>query len=176
MLSGASIVRRAVVRNLRSAAQQQQPCGVDLTLLRVYIFTSSATVDYDNTGRRAASTSKLPFHGDEINLKQGVYRVDFSETVMMPLGCVGMLETRSTLWRAGVSIEAGVIDAGYQGALGAQLRVDNPHGVRLGKGAKLAQMVVHTLQEEVEGYRGIYQNSENSAGLDGKEKTDGKPE
>jgi dUTP pyrophosphatase len=176
MLSGASIVSRAIVRNLRSAAEQQQPCGVDLTLRRVHVFTSQATIDFDNTRRRAANTTALPFEGDAIKLEQGVYRIDFNEAVEMPRDCAGRLEARSTLWRSGVSIKAGVIDAGYYGALGALLSVENPHGVELHQNAKLAQMVVSTLQEEVEGYRGIYQSSENSAGLNGREKADGKPE
>lgn len=176
MLSGASIVSRAIVQNLRSVAQQQQPCGVDLTLRHVHKFTSAATIDFDNTLRRAASTAQLPFHDDETHLDAGVYRIDFNETAWMPLDCAGELQPRSTLWRSGATIEAGVIDAGYEGALGALLHVHNPAGLRLRKEAKLAQMVVHTMQQAVEGYCGIYQNSANSAGLDGTGKADGKPE
>jgi dUTP pyrophosphatase len=140
------------------------------------IFTSPAKIDYRNTERRAASTTEFPFQDDGIHLKKGVYLVDFEESVDMPRDCAGELKTRSTLWRSGVTIEAGVIDAGYKGALGAQLNVRNPFGVRLRKGAKLAQMVVLAMEEEVDGYQGIYQNSTNSAGLDGAGKIDRHPE
>jgi dUTP pyrophosphatase len=167
MLSGASIVRRQIVRNLRSAAHQQQPCGVDLTLIRVHAWTSPATIDFDNTRRRAANTAELPFEDGAVRLEQGAYRVDFNETVQMPRDCMGSLFGRSTLWRSGVTVQAGVVDAGYEGALGAVVEVKNPAGVCLLRDAKLAQMVVHPLEHAVEGYRGIYQSAATSAGLDG---------
>ncbi len=168
MLSGASIVKRQILRNLRSVTQQQQPCGVDLTLLSVHTWTSAATVDFDNTRRQAAETTEVLFEGDMVKLDPGSYRVDFNEKVQMPRDCTGSLFGRSTLWRAGVTVQAGVVDAGYKGALGALLEVKNPKGVNLVKGAKLAQMVVHPMQEMVDGYCGIYQSSTDSAGLDGK--------
>ncbi|KAK3896822.1 dUTPase-like protein [Staphylotrichum tortipilum] len=168
MLSGASIVRRQLVRNLRSVTEQQQPCGVDLTLLRVHAWTSPATIDFDNTRRQAANTTEIFFEDNKVKLGQGAYRVDFNETVQMPRDCMGSLFTRSTLWRSGVIVHAGVVDAGYEGALGAVIEVKNSAGVYLLRGAKLAQMVVHPLEEAVEGYRGIYQSSADSAGLDGK--------
>ncbi|KAK4148522.1 dUTPase-like protein [Chaetomidium leptoderma] len=173
MLSGVSIVQRQIVRKLRSVPHQKQPCGVDLTLSRVYRWTTPATIDFDNTNRRAAKTSELPFEGDAIKLEQGAYLVDFNETVHMPRDCMGSLFGRSTLWRSGVTVEAGVVDAGYEGPLGAVIDVKNPAGVLLHKGAKLAQMVAHPLQEEVQGYDGIYQASANSIGLDGNGTVDG---
>ena len=168
MLSGASIVRRQIVRNLRSVTQQEQPCGVDLTLLRVHAWTSPATIDFNNTRRQAAKTTEVLFEDDTVKLEQGAYRVDFNEDVQMPRDCMGSLFGRSTLWRSGVTVQAGIVDAGYEGALGAVLEVKNSAGVYLLRGAKLAQMVVYPLQEAVEGYCGIYQSSADSAGLHGK--------
>ncbi|KAL4817744.1 dUTPase-like protein [Aspergillus spinulosporus] len=74
---------------------------------------------------------------------------------------------RSSLWRSGVGITAGVVDAGYEGALGALMEVKNPHGVVLCRDAKLAQIVFEELRETVEGYNGIYQASTSSIGQDG---------
>jgi dUTP pyrophosphatase len=167
MLSGASIVTRRIVQNLRSVTQQQQPCGVDLTLLRVHKWTSPATIDFDNTRRQAAETSEVHFKDGATKLKPGAYLIDFNETVRMPRDCMGSLFGRSTLWRSGVTIQAGVVDAGYEGALGAVMEVKNSAGVYVFRGAKLAQMVVYPMEEAVEGYSGIYQLSRNSAGLDG---------
>lgn len=39
------------------------------------------------------------------------------------------------------------------------LQVVNPHGLRLTKDAKLAQMMFHQMSEDVEGYCGVYQGS-----------------
>ncbi|EAU39311.1 predicted protein [Aspergillus terreus NIH2624] len=74
---------------------------------------------------------------------------------------------RSSLWRPGVGVTAGVVDAGYEGALGALIEVKNPHGVVLHRNAKLAQIVFEELGEAVEGYNGIYQSSTSSVGRGG---------
>lgn len=90
-MSGASIVKQGIVRNLRSATQQLQPCGVDLTLHRVLAWTSPATIDFDNSHRQAANASELRFDKDTetIKLRQGAYLVEFNETVSVPLDYMG---------------------------------------------------------------------------------------
>lgn len=45
ILSGFEVVTRQLMRNLRHVAQQQQPYGIDLTLLQVSERTSAATID-----------------------------------------------------------------------------------------------------------------------------------
>lgn len=169
ILSGREVVARSMVRNLKHIAQQQQPCGVDLTLSRVSQWSSAASIDFDNTKRQAAQTSSLPFdtNSHAITLKPGAYLVDFNETVHVPRTCMGSLFPRSSLWRSGVGIAAGVVDAGYEGAMGALLEVKNPHGITLYRDAKLAQIVFQELGETVEGYNGIYQSSTSSAGRNG---------
>lgn len=169
MLSGAAIVRRGVVRGLLSATRQTQPCGVDVSLRRVLKWTSPAVVDFDNVHRQAATTSELTFEGDaeRLALGQGAYLVEFNESVEIPLDCMGQLFVRSSLWRSGAILIAGVVDAGYNGALGALLDVRNPEGIILHKNAKLGQMTLHRLEEKVEGYQGIYQGSSSTLGKDG---------
>ncbi|RAH74291.1 putative dUTPase [Aspergillus aculeatinus CBS 121060] len=169
ILSGLEVVTRQLVRNLRHVPQQRQPCGVDLTLRQVFKWTSAAAIDFDNTKRQAAQTSRLPFDttSHAITLQPGAYLVDFNETVHVPRNCMGSVFPRSSLWRSGVGIAAGVVDAGYEGAMGALLEVKNPHGVVLYRNAKLAQIVFEELGETVEGYQGIYQSSTSSVGRDG---------
>ncbi|PYI02636.1 putative dUTPase [Aspergillus sclerotiicarbonarius CBS 121057] len=168
ILSGREVLARQLVRNLRHTTQQQ-PCGIDLTLRQISAWTSAATLDFDNTKRQASKTSILPFTttNHAITLHPGAYLVDFNETVQVPLNCMGSMFPRSSLWRSGVGITAGVVDAGYEGALGALLEVKNPHGVVLYPDAKLAQIVFEELGETVEGYSGIYQGSRSSVGRDG---------
>ncbi|PYH92055.1 putative dUTPase [Aspergillus ellipticus CBS 707.79] len=168
ILSGLEVITRQLVRNLRHTTQQQ-PCGVDLTLREISKWTSPATIDFDNTKRQAAKTSLLAFD-NTITLQPGADLIDFNETVHVPLNCMGSLFPRSSLWRSGVGITAGVADAGYEGALGALLEVKNPHGLVLHRNAKLAQIVFEELGETVEGYSGIYQSSTSSVGQDGDRK------
>ena len=87
----------------------------------------------------------------------GSYLVEFNESVDMPLEVMGQIFVRSSLFRSGALIHAGVMDSGYKGAVGAMLQVVNPHGLRLLRDAKLAQMVFHQMSEPVEGYNGVYQ-------------------
>jgi dUTP pyrophosphatase len=171
ILSGLEIVTRQLVRNLRHVVQQQQPCGVDLTLRQVSRWTSPATIDFDNTKRQAAEISTLPFDkiSHTITLPPGAYLIDFNETVQIPRDCMASVFPRSSLWRSGVGISAGVVDSGYEGAMGALMEVKNPNGVVLHEDAKLAQIVFEQMRETVEGYRGIYQSSTSSVGRNGSE-------
>lgn len=77
----------------------------------------------------------LKKHMDEMHeavmLKSGAYLVEFNETVDMPLSLMGQIFVRSSLFRSGALLSAGVIDSGYKGAVGAMLQVVNPHGLLL---------------------------------------------
>ena len=168
ILTGAEIVRRQLVRNLRHLSEQQQPCGVDLTLRQVSKWTSPATIDFDNTKRQISQTTPMPFKDRMITLQPGAYSVEFNETVYIPRDCMGSVFSRSSIWRSGVTISAGVVDAGYEGALGGLMEVMNPHGIVLYENAKLAQIIMEELGEIVEGYNGVYQFSKSTAGGNGK--------
>ena len=172
ILSGLEITARQLVRNLRHVAQQQQPCGIDLTLRQLSKWTSAATIDFDNAKRQAAKTASLPFDkiSHTITLQQGAYLIDFNETIKVPLNYMAQIFPRSSLWRSGVGISAGVVDAGYEGAMGALMDVKNPNGILLYRNAKLAQIVFEEMGETVEGYSGIYQSSTSSVGRDGTER------
>ncbi|KAI9808476.1 MAG: hypothetical protein M1827_007229 [Pycnora praestabilis] len=60
ILPGRTIVPK-IVSGIRSAKTQVQPCGVDLTLKRVSVWTSPGAVDFDNNRRLKPKTSELPF-------------------------------------------------------------------------------------------------------------------
>jgi len=87
--------------------------------------------------------------------------VEFNETVAVPLNLVGQLFVRSSLFRSGALLSAGVVDSGYKGALGGLLNVFNPYGIILYKDARLAQLVLHEMVESVDGYNGIYQDQKS---------------
>ncbi|EFR00469.1 deoxyUTP pyrophosphatase [Nannizzia gypsea CBS 118893] len=131
ILSGCEVVSRQLVRNLQQVIQQQQPCGVDLTLRQISNWASAATIDDDNS-----------------NLQN-------------PQNCIASVFPRSSLWRPGVSINAGVVDAGYEGAVGALLVVMNPNGIVLHTNAKLAQIVFEEM-----GYNTAASTSSQQVALD----------
>lgn len=96
---------------------------------------------------------------ESVMLKSGAYLVEFNEIVDTPLTLMGQIFVRSSLFRSGALLSAGVMDSGYRGAVGAMLQVVNPHGLLLFRDARLAQMVFHQMSEPVEGYSGVYQGS-----------------
>lgn len=189
ILPGATLLPRRILTRTVSPTLQIQPCGVDLTLARVLTWTGAAgAIDFSNTRRCTAPTTVLfpKSHNlaevqqqqqkknqngcsssdehaktDSIHLSQGSYLLEFNEKVAMPLDCMGQLFPRSSLWRSGAVLHAGVVDAGYEGALGGLLQVLNPAGLRLWENARVAQMVVSMMEGAVEkGYEGVYQGSE----------------
>jgi dUTP pyrophosphatase len=79
----------------------------------------------------------------------------------MPLDIMGQLYTRSSVWRSLAWVEAGVMDAGYEGAVGAALVVANAEGIWVSRKARLAQMAFHRMEGKTEGYQGVYQGSKS---------------
>ncbi|KAF2109588.1 dUTP diphosphatase [Lophiotrema nucula] len=129
IMPGRVALSRKVIAQLLSAEHQNQPCGIDLTLKRTMTWTSPGTID-----------NNCP--SEYIDVSCGFYLVEFNELVSMPLDLMGQILVRSSLFRSGVLIHAGVMDSGYKGAIGAMLQ--------------LAQKVFHQMSEPVEGYSGVY--------------------
>ncbi|KAF8880946.1 dUTPase-like protein, partial [Mucidula mucida] len=74
-----------------------------------------------------------------------------------PRDIMGQLFVRSSLFRSGAQIHAGLMDSGYEGVIGAMLTIANPAGLLLYTDSRLAQMVFHQMTEETESYTGKYQ-------------------
>ncbi|PMD57577.1 deoxyuridine 5'-triphosphate nucleotidohydrolase [Hyaloscypha bicolor E] len=184
ILPGRTVLFQKILRSVRSPSIQVQPCGIDLTLKSVLTWSSAGALDFSNTRRKMAETETLPFldsvegvkspfplirpssqahdppNSGSIYLPLGSYLVEFNETVDVPLDLMGQIFVRSSLFRSGALVHAGVMDSGYRGAVGALLQVANPHGLRLWKDARLAQIVFHHMTEKTEGYKGVYQGRE----------------
>jgi dUTP pyrophosphatase len=170
ILPGRVLIPKKIISKVRSAIIQPQPCGIDLTLKRILTWTSAGVVDFDNSKRKNAETREIIFESatdaaklsaDFVNLGPGSFLVEFNEFVDTPLDVMGQVFVRSSLFRSGALMSAGVMDCGYKGAMGALLQVVNPNGLGLYKNARLAQMVFHEMSEPVEGYNGTYQGREN---------------
>jgi dUTP pyrophosphatase len=120
---------------------------------------AQSTSSFQGVSVDQRSTSYVESDQDFVHLEAGAYLVEFNELVDMPLDIMGQIMVRSSLFRSGVLITAGVMDSGYKGAVGAMLQVVNPYGLTLLRNAKLAQMVFHQMSERTEGYSGTYQGS-----------------
>ena len=130
-------------RSILSHKHQTQPCGIDLSLKRVLEWKSAGVVDFNNVYRKTSATAEIPFQNSDassqnqseesqesLHLDPGAYLIEFNETVDTPLDAMGQLFVRSSLFRSGALVNAGVMDAGYQGAIGELIilpRVTRPY-------------------------------------------------
>ena len=165
MLSGDDIRRHRVV-DLGSAAAERahlQPNGVDLSLEAVWRFVEPGSLGRADADRLLPARDQLPCDADGWwALDQGTYGIRYAEWVDMPTDCGGLCFPRSSLLRMGLHVPTAVWDAGYGGRGEVLLKVANPRGVRLQRGARIAQLVVFRLTAPTVGYSGQYQN-ENRA-------------
>ena len=160
-ISSSQIIELNLVQNMIDQKHQVQQCGIDFTLKKVAIWTSSGSLDFDNSKRVLADTKVLEFdNNDKVVLPKGTYLVEFNETVTMPNDIMASSHSRSSLFRLGATFTAGVIDPGYTGAVGGLLNVLNENGITLYKNAKIAQWVFERLDQPSDNpYSGKYQGA-----------------
>jgi dUTP pyrophosphatase len=136
---------------------QLQPAGVDITLRDIFEFSSTGTIDFSNKQRVISECRKVSFKGGFAHLKTGAYKIVYNETVRIPRDCIALAFPRSSLLRCGAFLHCAVWDPGYSGRSESLLIVSNPHGIRLAKNARLAQLVFIKLSKKPgKLYRGRY--------------------
>ncbi len=139
-----------LLEGLTNAETQIQSCGVDLTVRSVAWYTTAGTVDFDNSQRVLSSTEQIEWADDQVDLSAGAYHIVYNEKVNLPPDLMALVYPRSSLMRCGVTVHTAVWDPGYCGRGEALLVVHNPHGFRLRKGARIAQLVFTGIGTDVE--------------------------
>ena len=134
-----------LVAGLRDEATQVQPCGIDLTVRSVSRLDSAGAVDFDNSQRSLATRTELPWMDGWAFLACGGYHIVYGEIVNLPIDVMALAYPRSSLLRCGVALHTAVWDPGYSGRAEGLLVVHNPHGFRLGRDARVAQLVFTSL-------------------------------
>ena len=162
MLSGDEIRRRRIVRLPDDSAEQAhvQPNGVDLSLEAVWRFTGAGSLGRANADRALPEREDLTFDADGwLDLAPASYGIRYAEWVELPVDSGGLCFPRSSLLRMGLHVPTAVWDAGYGGRGEGLLSVTNPHGVRIQRGARIAQLVLFRMtQAATAGYSGRYQH------------------
>jgi len=139
-------------------ATQVQPNGVELTLREVALLQTSGKIATSSSQRQVSVLAPLVFDGlDFIDLMPGAYIITYNEIVHLPNNVMAFGRPRSSLLRCGVMVNTAVWDAGYHGRSQSLMVVYNPQGFRLQKNARIVQLVFLWLNQETEGYQGIYQ-------------------
>jgi len=134
---------------------QDQPAGTDLTVARIERLTGRGRIDFDNSKREIAQGKEVQagkLDGGE------AYRVTYNEKISVPPDAIGLVFPRSSVMRNGCHLVTAVWDPGYEGRGQGLLQVLNPSGIVLEENARVAQMILLELAQEVEeGYSGDYQ-------------------
>ena len=137
---------------------QLQPTGFDLSLGSILAYKGGGNIDFSNVEREIAPTEPLePDNNDWYNLKPGCYTIVYNEIVKIPLDLVAIARSRSSMLRNGASVETAIWDPGYEGRSSSLLVVSNPHGLRIKRDARVAQLVFFNTEKVPKGYDGIYQ-------------------
>ena len=152
------ITEHDLVTDYLDLDKQLQPSGFDLSLEGVEEYLGGGAVDFSNKERVIAETRTIEPDSDGwINLKKGVYKVVYNEVVKMPLNVAAIARTRSALLRNGAEVGAAGWDPGYEGRSSSMLTVHNPHGLKLKKDARVAQLIFFETGDVEKGYNGVYQ-------------------
>ncbi len=148
-----------LVENMRSAEEQIQPNGVDLTVSDIALFSSPGKLGPQDESRILSATSPLVFDAlGGIDLLPGCYLITYNEVVNLPKDIMALAMPRSSLLRCGVNVHTAVWDAGYSGRSQSLMAVYNTLGFRLLKDARIIQLVFFRLSGEVaKGYQGMFQ-------------------
>jgi dUTP pyrophosphatase len=146
-------------------AERIQPNGVDLSLEAVWRWIEAGALGRSADERHLPGREPLEFDADGWReLGPGTYGIRYGEWVALPRDCGGLCFPRSSLLRMGLHVPTAVWDAGYAGRGEGLLQVNNPHGVRLRRGARVAQLVVFRLTRPAsQGYAGAYQHENRRA-------------
>lgn len=161
-LSGRRMVEMGVVEGLRNVEEQVQPAGVDLTLEKVEVLVEEGEISIEP--RISNGLNVLPNRGF-YGLPQGSYRVTYHEIVNIPVGYLGLLLPRSSLLRNGATIYTAVWDPGYSGRGMGLMVVFNRQGIRIAEEARVAQLILVSVEDSAELYRGRFM-FENIGGVE----------
>jgi len=157
ILSKEEILRMRAVSSYLSKSQFQ-PAGVDLSVREVHLLVNEGSIDFDNSRRKLSETSRIEWPKDGwLHLKKGAYKIVYNEIVRVPRSCIALAFPRSSVLRCGAYLQCAVWDPGYEGRSESLLIIGNENGMRLGKNARIVQLIFLRLEKEAkQGYRGRY--------------------
>lgn len=152
-----------LLEHFRDLGQQLQPNGFDITVRSVASYIAGnepGSIGISDMDRSLPESRELNFDSDDwLHVEAGCYLLTFNEVVNLPRHLMALARPRSNLLRSGVAIHTAVWDAGYSGRSQALMTVHHPQGFRIGRNARLAQLVFLALDSgDPAGYSGRYQH------------------
>lgn len=154
---------------------QPEGVGIDLRLGAVHkIIEGGAYIENDGPGglgKRCGVKTEEIFklkegeEQDEFVIGPGeYYLVQTAEAINVPLNVMPITYPRSSLFRAGLLLLVTKSDPGYKGQLTFGLTNLSPFPVKLQLGARICNIVFHSIEGEGIAYRGQHQGGRISHG------------
>ena len=114
---------RGISNGISDAQVQMQPCGVGVSLKQLLRWTPPSSVDFENKFWVDAEAQSISFESSlaRIYLAEGGYLVRLHEMVDVPLDIMGQVFVRSSPWRSGALLTAGVTERHFRGPVGGLL-------------------------------------------------------
>lgn len=148
----------ALIEGYINLEEQIQPNGIDLTLCEIALLQSAGQIAVSNSQRKVSGLVSLIFNDlDFIDLRPGAYVVTYNEIIHLPNNIMALARPRSSLLRCGVTVNTAIWDAGYSGRSQSLMVVYNQQGFHLQRNARIVQLIFLSLNQETEGYHGVYQ-------------------
>lgn len=166
VLDGKEVVAKNYVTfpdNLYNNDEQVQPNGVDLRIHRLVHVSGRAELPVEGRlGAKDVQINEIPLKDGWFDASHmtGNYLADFRESISVPDGYCAIIIPRSSLVRVGCEVLSGLWDTGFEGRLGASLRIRNP--IRFQYGARLAQVIFYKSAFNGHRYAGGYQGTTQS--------------
>jgi len=157
-----NLIKTGLVSEYISLNDQLTPNGFDLTVAKIYKFSSRGELGFSNSQRILPNLEEITWEDDCAELPKGCYKIKTNETIRMPLNLIAIAMPRSSLLRSGITISTGVWDAGFNGKSEFLLSVQNDHGFKIWKNARVVQLVFLQTNDVKEGYNGIYNLTEKT--------------
>jgi dUTP pyrophosphatase len=158
------ILEKNLIENYINLDKQLTSNGFDLTVEKIFEFTSLGKLDFSNKEREVSQTKEItPIKKNPEDkygwwrLKKGTYKIRTNEIINLPSNYVALCFSRTSLLRMGSYTLHGVWDAGFRGKGEFILVVENEFGLEIKENARIAQLVFFETKE-TEPYQGIYKN------------------
>jgi len=147
-----------LLQNVKDISLQLQPCGVDLTIAKVFETEGIGSIDFDNSKRVLPDYKEVNMHEDHWLLDPGLYNITINEYVRLPNNIAALVLPRSSLMVCGATISSALWDPGYEGRGVLELEVKKK--IRIYKDARIGQMIFFKLEKETEPYNGIFRGED----------------
>jgi deoxycytidine triphosphate deaminase len=149
------VKEKKLVEDLSERELKNPDVGFDLRIGELYEVVGDGFLHIED---RKTPELKLVASSGKVKLKPGTaYVMKTVEKVNLPGEILGLIFSRSTLYRSGILLTGGIADPGYKGELSFSLINQGSNEFELEIGARVAHILFFEVKGETQLYRGQWQ-------------------